>query len=94
MPIWIQVEQHSNNSKKVYYFVLTIKQEICLLGLAVKRWNSFVEVFTSHVCDFVPVSAQFSKLCNLFQGNSSENNPRDIIMNFKVFKSDYIEVLL
>lgn len=77
--------------RTIYYFVLKIKQEICLLGLVAKRWNSVVEAFISHVCDFVPVSAQFSKLYNLFQGNPNGNDPQDIIMGLKVSKSDYIE---
>jgi hypothetical protein len=64
--------------------VLTIKQEICLLGLVAKRWNCFVEAFISHICDFVPVSAQFSKLYNLFQENPNGNNPQDDIMGLKV----------
>ncbi|XP_078152977.1 fanconi anemia group F protein (FANCF) isoform X1 [Carex rostrata] len=77
---WMKVFEHLIVSSEENFLEV---MEICLLGLVVKRWNSFVEVFTSNVCDFVPVSAQFSKLCNLFQGNRSECNPRDIIMDFK-----------
>ncbi|KAJ3691536.1 hypothetical protein LUZ61_020700 [Rhynchospora tenuis] len=75
---WMKVFEHSINSSEENFLEV---MEICLLGIVTKRWNSFVEAFISQVCDFVPVSAQFSKVCNFLQGNPSKNNPRDITMD-------------
>ncbi|KAJ1692384.1 hypothetical protein LUZ63_009082 [Rhynchospora breviuscula] len=89
---WLKVIEHLINSSEENFLEV---MEICLLGKVAKRWNSFVEAFKSKVCDFVPVSAQFSKVCNIFQGNLSENNPRDMTMDSKENDIlDYVTVSL